>query len=246
MRYAAVSFDVDGTFLHLDEAIGRGIDDIVGLIGERHPDAGGGLSVERFGELRDAVAAEQPGVEQAAIRRESLRRALDEICIDDDLFVDELIARYLERRYASIELYADAARVLPALRGRLRIGIVSNGNSFADRCGLAFQFEVYSERAGCAKPDAAIFRLACEAAGCRAGELVHVGDSLAETSSRHALPGCSAVWLRRGRGWMRRRPECRSSLRWTSCPGCWSSQRGLGMLPSYNDLTIDQETVWTP
>jgi putative hydrolase of the HAD superfamily len=158
--------------------------------------------VERLGELRDAVAAERPGVEQAAIRRESLRRALDEIGVDDDLFVDELTARYLERRYASIELYADAARVLPALRGRLRVGIVSNGNSFADRCGLAFpfDFEVYSEWAGCTKPAAAIFRLACEAAGCPVGELVHVGDSLADDVLAARAAGCSAVWLRRGRG----------------------------------------------
>lgn len=202
MRYTAVSFDADGTLLHLDGAIRRGLEDVVGLIGERYPGAGGGLSVERLGELRDAVAAERPGVEQAASRRESFRRALDEVGIDDDLFVDELTASYLERRYASIELYPDAARVLPALRGRLRIGIISNGNSFADRCGLGFpfDFEVYSERAGCAKPDPAIFRLACEAAGCRAGDLVHVGDSLAEDVLAARAAGCSAVWLRRGRG----------------------------------------------
>lgn len=202
MRYTAVSFDADGTLLDLDGAIRRGLEDVVGLIGERHPGSGGRLSVECLGELRDAVAAKQPGVEQAAIRRESFRRALEEIGIDDDLFVGELTARYLEWRYASIELYPDAARVLPALRGRLRIGIISNGNSFVDRCGLGypFDFEVYSERAGCAKPDSAIFRLACEAAGCRASDLVHVGDSLAEDVLAARGAGCSAAWLRRGQG----------------------------------------------
>lgn len=92
--------------------------------------------------------------------------------------------------------------MLPALRGRLRIGIVSNGNSFADRCGLGFpfDFEVYSERSGCAKPDPAIFRLACEAAGCRARELVHVGDSLRQDVLAAREAGCPAVWLRRGPG----------------------------------------------
>jgi FMN hydrolase / 5-amino-6-(5-phospho-D-ribitylamino)uracil phosphatase len=201
MRYAAVSFDVDGTLLDLDAAIRRGLEEVVAWVGERHP-GGDGLTVDRLRELRDAVAAESVGMAQAAIRRESFRRALDELGIGDAELVDGLTARYLDRRYASIELYPDAVRALPALRGRLRIGIVSNGNSFADRCGIAtpFDFEVYSERAGCAKPDAAIFRLACAAAGCRAEELVHVGDSLSEDVLAARTAGCAAVWLRRGRG----------------------------------------------
>jgi putative hydrolase of the HAD superfamily len=200
MRYAAVSFDVDGTLLDLDSAIRRGLEEVVVRVAERCS-GGGGLTVDRLRELREAVAAESAGMAQASIRRESFQRALDELGIGDVELVDELTARYLDRRYASIKLYPDAARVLPELRVRLRIGLVSNGNSFADRCGigLPFDFEVYSERAGCAKPDAAIFRLACEAAGCRAGELVHVGDSLAEDVLAARAAGCAAVWLRRGR-----------------------------------------------
>jgi putative hydrolase of the HAD superfamily len=199
MRYRAVSFDADGTLLDLGRAIRLGLEGVVASVEERHPAARGRLSVESLGALRDAVAAETRGVPQSAIRRESFRRALDELGIGDAHLVDELTARYLDRRYASMDLYADARRVLPALRGRLRIGIVSNGNSFADRCGVGFpfDFEVYSERVGCAKPEATIFRLACDAAGCRPGELVHVGDSLAEDVLAARAAGCAAVWLRR-------------------------------------------------
>jgi putative hydrolase of the HAD superfamily len=200
MAYAAVSFDLDGTLLDLDAAIRRGLEEVVRRVGERHP-AVEGLTVDRLLALRDVVAAESVGVAQVTIRRESFRRALDECGIEGGRLVDELTACYLDRRYAAIELYADAGRALSAPRGRLRIGIVSNGNSFADRCGIGFpfDFEVYSERAGCAKPDAAIFRLACEAAGCAAAELVHVGDSLAEDVLAARAAGCAAVWLRRGR-----------------------------------------------
>lgn len=77
MPFTAVSFDADGTLLHLDNAIRRGLEDVVDLICERHPGVGGRLSVEHLGQLRNAIAAERPGVEQAAIRRESFRRALE-------------------------------------------------------------------------------------------------------------------------------------------------------------------------
>lgn len=98
-----------------------------------------------------------------------------------------------------------------------------------------FDFEVYSEWANCAMPDAAIFRLACETAGCRAGELVHVGDSLREdVLAARALPSARRCGCGGSGGRVMRQPgPVIGSL--GELPGCWSERRGRerrGRLPS--------------
>jgi putative hydrolase of the HAD superfamily len=82
------------------------------------------------------------------------------------------------------EPYPDAAPALAALRGRgLRLVCVSNWDyelgAVLERIGLAAALDgvVTSAGVGARKPDPAIFAAALAAAGCTAGEALHVGDS---------------------------------------------------------------------
>jgi HAD superfamily hydrolase (TIGR01549 family) len=76
----------------------------------------------------------------------------------------------------------EVPRALDALRGRYRLGVVSNANGTVReklrRVGLAGYFEVIldSHEEGVEKPDPRIFRIALERMGARAEESVHVGD----------------------------------------------------------------------
>jgi HAD superfamily hydrolase (TIGR01509 family) len=76
----------------------------------------------------------------------------------------------------------EVPRVLAELRGRYRLGVVSNANGTVReklrRVGLAEYFEVIldSHEEGVEKPDPRIFQLALERLGARAEEAVHVGD----------------------------------------------------------------------
>jgi HAD superfamily hydrolase (TIGR01549 family) len=82
------------------------------------------------------------------------------------------------------EAFEDAAPALRELRARgLRIAVVSNWDcslpDVLERVGLHDLVDTVAISAvvGAAKPDAAIFRAALDAAGCRAADAVHVGDS---------------------------------------------------------------------
>ena len=82
---------------------------------------------------------------------------------------------------------------------KYKLGIISNGNSRPERCGLngTFDFTVFAEDHGVEKPDTAIFRVALDAAGCSAQEMLHVGDSLEDDVRGASSAGLRSVWLNR-------------------------------------------------
>lgn len=103
------------------------------------------------------------------------------------------------------DAYADAAPALRALRdGGLRLVVASNWDCslstvLAD-AGLLHLVDavVSSAVAGAAKPDARLFESALEAAGCRASEAIHVGDSLENDVAGATAAGIAALLLVRG------------------------------------------------
>jgi FMN hydrolase / 5-amino-6-(5-phospho-D-ribitylamino)uracil phosphatase len=196
----AVSFDLDGTLFDFEGVMWSGLDRVAEAVRQRHPEVE--ISGTELQEVRDAVARELPSTAYAEIRRRSFEHALAERGVADRAFADELFDLFLEHRYAAIELYPDARRALAALRGQVKVGVISNGNSFVDRCGIDFPFDfaLYSEREGSSKPEPHLFERAATACGCGPEGLLHVGDSLAEDVLGAIGAGCGAVWLRRRRG----------------------------------------------
>jgi putative hydrolase of the HAD superfamily len=133
------------------------------------------------------------------IRFQAFERTVELVgCADDDLAAD-LNALYLKHRFEDIELYPDVIATLDSLRTRFGIGLLSNGNSYPERCGLAdrFSFTVFSQDVGVEKPDSRIFATACKQAGCRPAELMHVGDSLETDVAGARGAGAISVWLNR-------------------------------------------------
>ena len=90
---------------------------------------------------------------------------------------------------------------MSALRHRYAVGLISNGNTLPERCGLdgVFQFVVFSQHRGVEKPDPRIFVIALEQAGCVAEEFLHVGDSLENDVKGATDAGIRSVWLNRNR-----------------------------------------------
>jgi putative hydrolase of the HAD superfamily len=93
---------------------------------------------------------------------------------------------------------------VPALLAELRrsyvVGFASNGNSHADRVGLAgqFAFEIYAHRGGVPKkPAPGFFQAVVEAAGCPPRSIVHIGDSWDHDVAGAAPAGLRTIWLNR-------------------------------------------------
>jgi FMN phosphatase YigB (HAD superfamily) len=98
------------------------------------------------------------------IRLESFRRVLADIGCPDDSLASYLNEVYLNHRFEDIELFSDVLPTLNILRSRYALGLLSNGNSYPERCGLQgmFQFVVFSQEYGIEKPDPSLFKIAVE------------------------------------------------------------------------------------
>lgn len=144
-----------------------------------------GRDAESLDRLRDDCAAvlhEALGDEGRGVERAVVRRAM----------LDAL----------RFDAFADSAPALRALRaGGLRLVVASNWDCslpdvLAD-AGLLHLVDavVPSAVAGAAKPDEGLFAAALEAAGCVAGEAIHVGDSIDKDLAGATAAGIAALLL---------------------------------------------------
>lgn len=161
------------------------------------------LSVSSLVDIRNEVAR-QPEWSHATheqIREEAFRVALGSIGVHDAILAHDLTELYMSHRFGEIDLYADVAPCLSLLRGPYLLGIISNGNCYPERCGLpgVFDFVVFSQQIGIAKPDPRIFQYACQLANVSSDELVHVGDSVDTDVAGAVAAGATSVWLNRDR-----------------------------------------------
>ena len=81
------------------------------------------------------------------------------------------------------------------------LGILSNGNSYPEKCGLEgkFQFAVFAPDHGLEKPDPRLFHIAADRAACDPKSFLHVGDSLENDVEGANEAGVYSVWLNRDR-----------------------------------------------
>ena len=117
--------------------------------------------------------------------------------------VDAIFAVFEERYRSAWAPFVDVIPALELLRGHT-CGVISNGAAGQQRLklrqtGLAryFPIVVISEETGAAKPDAAIFRAACAAAGVRPADCIHIGDRIDHDALAGRDAGLQTFWLNR-------------------------------------------------
>ena len=159
------------------------------------------MSIEDMIRIRNEVAeslrGEVTNLEQ--IRLQAFVQTLKFVGVDDPNLAARLNALYLKHRFEDIELYGDVKPTLEFLNQHLPCGLISNSNSYPERCGLedTFSFVVFSQDVGVEKPNPAIFEVALGKMGCGAEELIHVGDSLESDVAGANAIGAVSVWLNR-------------------------------------------------
>ena len=161
------------------------------------------LSVDQMIATRNQVAHELKGKvwQLEEVRRLAFERTLAQINHPDKALAVHLNTLYLQHRFEDIELYKDVVPALDALTPHFKIGLLSNGNSYPQRCGLQgyFAFVVFSQDVGVEKPARRIFELTAQQAGCQLDQLLHVGDSLENDVAGANNAGVRSVWLNRDR-----------------------------------------------
>jgi putative hydrolase of the HAD superfamily len=101
-------------------------------------------------------------------------------------------------------VFPESRAVLEHLRGRVKLGMITNGASDIQRrkiagSGLAGYFEVIlvSGEEGFGKPKPEIFRLAIDRLEVDEASAVMIGDSLARDIAGAASVGIKSVWVNR-------------------------------------------------
>jgi HAD superfamily hydrolase (TIGR01549 family) len=154
-------------------------------------------------EMHTQVLAGALSIDQA--RMERFRRLFRAVGIDrPDTFVAQAARAYRERYVSARRAIEGAAALLPLVRQRARVGIVSNNVLEEQRdklkfCGLdtAIDALVVSEETGYSKPAPEIFEIALERLGVNAADAVMIGDSWAADIVGARNAGIPAIWFNR-------------------------------------------------
>ena len=202
-KITTISFDADDTLWDFEgvmrHALGCALDELRRLV----PSTPDSLSIETLIAIRNQVAEEQKGrgLTHEAIRLEAFKRTLQFIEMPDDHLAAHLYALYLKHRFEDIQFFDDVLPVLNALRGHYIMGVLSNGNTYPERCGLAgyFQFVVLAQDYGIQKPDPRLFEIAIKCADCTKRQFLHIGDSFQNDIIGAKRAGVRSVWLNRQR-----------------------------------------------
>ncbi|AYF31272.1 haloacid dehalogenase [Micromonospora tulbaghiae] len=193
----AVVFDADETLVDLRPAVTGALVAVLEEMRRRTPAAAGVVLEDLEGDW-GAVFGALSAAPVQEIRRAALTRSLARAGLEADL--DEFAALFFARRYALSRPFPDVLPALAALRPHHVLGFATNGNSRAERCGLAgqFAFELYAHEGGLPKKPAPEFYAAVAAAtGLPAARIVHVGDSPEHDVVAAQRAGLRAVWLNR-------------------------------------------------
>ncbi|MEU5906372.1 HAD family hydrolase [Micromonospora sp. NPDC047527] len=192
-----VVFDADETLLDLSPAVTGGLVAVLDEMRRRTP-AAAGVTLAELESDWGAVFGDLSAAPVMEIRRAALARSLARAGLEEHL--DEIAALFFARRFALTRPFPDVLPAMATLRARYTLGFATNGNSRAERCGLAgeFAFEVYAHENGLPKKPAPQFYAAVvEAAGVPARQIVYVGDSWVHDVVAPRRAGLRSVWLNR-------------------------------------------------
>jgi putative hydrolase of the HAD superfamily len=207
----AVLFDLDGTLMDHDAARVAGLQ---AHVAEWLPGTDSGELARLHLEWRrlEALHYEEYARGRCSFAEQRRRRARGVHAafgraLACDAEADAWFAGYLGHYRAAWRAFEDVLPALASLASAhpdLKLGIVTNGEGEPQRAkltaiGLADHFPVLvaSGEVGVAKPDPAIFTLACERLGVQPARTAHVGDRLDLDAHAAASAGLRGIWLDR-------------------------------------------------
>lgn len=198
---AAISLDLDDTLWPFGPAVIRAEQTLHEWLLAQAPRTSTLLSSPQvLGALRTKFEASRPDLSHnlRELRLGSIRMAL-EMSEEDPALAEAAYDAFFAARQR-VDFFEDAFPALEWLSARYPLVALSNGNASLKVTGghHFFKAALNPESTGLAKPDAAIFRAAADAVGCRPEQMLHVGDDADLDIVGALAAGCHAAWLVRG------------------------------------------------
>ncbi|WP_025688916.1 HAD family hydrolase [Paenibacillus zanthoxyli] len=138
-------------------------------------------------------------------RKESWRRGLAAVGIDDESLAETLAARFAAERRSRPYIYEETLEILAALRGKVKLLLLTNGCPALQQEKLDgvpelipfFDHIVISGTFGKGKPDVAIFEHALKLLDITPEQGIMVGDKLTTDIRGGLAAGLTTVWINR-------------------------------------------------
>ena len=202
MQISTISFDGDMTLWDFMKVMRHSLKHTLTELQRQVPTARVlELTVDEMIVIRNQFAEEVKGKiwNLEEIRRRAFERTLEHVGCPDKSLAAHLNAIYLKHRFEDVELYPDVISTFDVLARHFKLGLLSNGNTYPEHCGLEghFAFVVFSQDVQIEKPDRKIFEITAQRAGCELAEMLHVGDSLENDVAGARNAGAHSVWLNR-------------------------------------------------
>jgi putative hydrolase of the HAD superfamily len=195
----ALLFDLDDTLWPIAPVILEAEQILFAWLRQHAPRVAQQFSIDTLRQARLELLARKPEfqIDLGALRRAGLIAAFEQAG-EDAAKVELAMTEFFAARNAVIP-FDDVLPGLLRLKGRVRIGSVTNGNADLQTIGLARHFEVSvaAPGFGVAKPDPAIFLEACRLLDVAPHETVYVGDDLLLDVAGAQRAGMRAVWMNR-------------------------------------------------
>jgi len=196
-----ISFDADGTLWDFMKVMRHSLKHVMKAIEEIDPESAALLTIDKIITIRDRVANNLKGIviNMEEVRLRAFQETLKAIRRPNEELASYLNEIYLKHRFEDIELYDDVLPILNVLKKKYKLGILSNGNSYPEKCGLdnLFQFVVFSQDYGIEKPNKYLFEITMKEANCTSNQILHIGDSLETDIQGANNAGIRNVWLNR-------------------------------------------------
>ena len=202
MQISAITFDGDMTLWDFHKVMRHSLKHTLAELQKQRPTPRVlNLTIDEMIAIRDQFAEEVKdeiwNLEE--IRRLAFERTLEHVGCPDKNLATHLNAIYRKHRFEDIELYTDVIPTFDILAPHFKLGLLSNGNTYPERCGLdgRFAFVVFAQDVQFVKPDPRIFQITAQRAGCELTQMLHVGDSLENDVAGARNVGAPSVWLNR-------------------------------------------------
>ncbi len=196
MRIDAISFDADQTLWDFAGVYRKALDaTVIAMVEGGHARADQ-LSASALKAVRDEVVEAHRGMPHLLeeVREQSFALFLERTGHRDPAGAAAVLAeQYLQVRFDAIELYQDVQASLTRIKRRYQIGLLTNGNTYPDRCGLPDMFDatVFGPEHGFEKPDPRAFRLIADQLQVDVSRLLHVGDGHDDIAGANAVGAIS-------------------------------------------------------
>lgn len=198
MRIKAISFDLDGTLVDFSAGMRKALSRVLDVL--KSDISGVNLTVDDLIRIRDQVAAHMITASLEDIREEAFRATLEHLECPNPKLARYLTDIYWDARYRETPLFPDVTETLKALSPSYQLGIISNGNSYPNKSGLAgyFSAQVFAQ-GNYRKPDSRLFLDFCHQVSCHPGEILHVGDAPINDVWGAQRVGMRTLWLNRAK-----------------------------------------------